>query len=42
LWRQLAGDLEELFDARTLEQLCQRAAAAGVRRPEADGPEYFI
>jgi Rrf2 family protein len=42
LWRQLAGDLEELFEARTLEQLCQRAAAAGVRRPEADGPEYFI
>jgi Rrf2 family protein len=42
LWRQLAGDLEQLFEARTLEQLCQRAAAAGVRRPDAEGPEYFI
>lgn len=42
LWRQLSARIEEVFEARTLEELCQRAAAAGVRRPESEAPEYVI
>ena len=42
LWRQLAAQIEEVFEARTLEQLCQRAANRGVKRPESEAPEYVI
>jgi Rrf2 family protein len=42
LWRQLASEIEQVFEARTLEQLCQRAALANVKRPEADAPDYVI
>ncbi len=43
LWRELNARIEEVFEARTLEDLCQRAAMGGVKRPDADGaPEYHI
>jgi Rrf2 family protein len=42
LWRQLSAQIEEVFEARTLEDLCRRAAASGVRRPDSEAPEYVI
>jgi Rrf2 family protein len=42
LWRQLSARIEEVFEARTLEELCQRAAMSGVKRPEREAPEYVI
>jgi Rrf2 family iron-sulfur cluster assembly transcriptional regulator len=42
LWRQLSAQIEDVFEGRTLEQLCQRAAASGVKRPDTDAPEYAI
>jgi Rrf2 family protein len=42
LWRQLAGDVEDVFERRTLEYLCQRAAASNVKRPTPDAPDYVI
>jgi Rrf2 family protein len=42
LWRQLATEIEDLFEARTLEQLCQRALQANIKRPEPEGPDYVI
>ncbi len=42
LWRELSARLEEVFEARTLEDLCRRAAASGVKRPDAEAPEYVI
>jgi Rrf2 family protein len=42
LWRQLSARIEDVFEARTLEELCQRAVANGVRRPEVEAPEYVI
>lgn len=42
LWRELAAQVEQVFERRTLEDLCRRAAASGVKRPEGDAPEYVI
>ena len=42
LWRQLATQIEDLFEGCTLEQLCQRAAGANVKRPGPDGLDYVI
>jgi Rrf2 family protein len=42
LWRQLAAQIEEVFERRTLEEICQRAAMRGIKRPEAEAPEYVI
>ncbi len=42
LWRELCGRIEGVFEATTLEDLCKRAAAAGVKRPDPPAPEYQI
>ena len=43
VWRELCIRIEEVFEARTLADLCQRAAKSGVKRPDVDGaPEYHI
>jgi Rrf2 family iron-sulfur cluster assembly transcriptional regulator len=42
LWRQLSARLEDVFEAHTLEDLCARAAASGVKKPDAEAPEYVI
>jgi Rrf2 family protein len=42
LWRQLSAQIDEVFEGRTLEDLCARAARSGVKRPDTDAPEYVI
>ena len=42
LWRQLSSQIEEVLEARTLADLCKRAALSGVKRPETEAPEYVI
>ena len=42
LWRELSAGVESVFESRTLEDLCRKAAAAGVRRGAAEPPEYVI
>lgn len=42
VWRELAARIEEVFESRTLADLCARAAAAGIQRPAPEPPEYTI
>jgi Rrf2 family protein len=42
LWRELSAGIEQVFDARTLEELCVKAAASGIKRADTEGPEYVI
>lgn len=42
LWRELCARIEDVFEARTLADLCTRASAAGVQPPAPDAPEYHI
>ena len=42
LWRQLSAQIEDVFEARRLDELCHRAAASGVKRAETEAPEYVI